>query len=260
MGAELAYGSRVVLTGGTFTVPARSLTVLIGPNGSGKSTLLNVVAGLSRLAGGELVVLDGPPPPSPSDIAYVLQTTEANGVLPITVKDTVTMGRFARRGAVGRLRAADRRAIEHAMRRLEIDELANHRLSRLSAGQRQRVLVAQALAQEAALLLLDEPLIGLDLVSRRRILRVIYEERDADRTVVLATHDLEDAALADHVLLLSGRVVAEGPPGEVLRPELMRQAYGHRLLELDDRSVLLDDYHHHGPIETDDSPRRSTGL
>ncbi len=247
--AELAYGSRVALTDGTFTVPAGALTVLIGSNGSGKSTLLNAIAGLSPVASGEIEVLGKPPPPRPADVAYVLQATEANDVLPITVKDIVTMGRFARRGAMGRLRTTDREAVDRAMERLEIHGLADRRLSELSGGQRQRALVAQALAQEAVLLLLDEPLIGLDLVSRRRILGAILEEKRAGRAVVLATHDLEDAALADHVLLLAGRVVAEGPPGEVLTPELMRQAYGQRLLELDDQSMLLDDRHHHGHTE-----------
>ena len=245
-GAVLAYGSRVALTGGTFTVPTGALTVLIGSNGSGKSTLLNAIAGLSPVVSGEIEVLGGPPPPSPARVAYVLQSTSTNEVVPITVRDVVTMGRFAWRGATRRLRTDDREAVARAMERLEIRDLADRRLSELSGGQRQRALVAQALAQESELLLLDEPLVGLDLVSRRRILGAIFEERHAGRAVVLATHDLDDAALADHVLLLAGRVVAEGPPGEVLTAELMKQAYGPRLLQLDERSVLLDDHHHHG--------------
>ena len=250
-GAELtlAYGSRRALEDATFTLPDRALTILIGPNGSGKSTLMNAITGLLLPWSGRIEVFGEPPPPNPADVAYVLQATKADELLPITVKDVVTMGRFARRGALGRLRAADRRTIDEAMERLEIQDLADRRLSELSGGQRQRALVAQGLAQQARLLLLDEPLTGFDLVSRRRILSIVFEEKTAGRAVVLASHDLEDAALADHVLLLAGRVVAEGTPREALAPDLMRQAYGPRLLRLDDQSVLLDDHHHHGFTE-----------
>src|SRR5690606_19133964 len=115
----------------------------------------------------------------------------------------------------------------------------------LSGGQRQRVLVAQGLAQGAELLLLDEPVNGLDTASRARILEVIAQERSAGRTVVLTTHDLADARRADHVVLLAGRVVAQGPPEEVLVPDVLRSAYGGRLLVVGDGRIHLDDPHHH---------------
>ena len=111
------------------------------------------------------------------------------------------------------------------------------------------MFVAQGLAQDADVLLLDEPVAGLDLPSAERIREVVADERAAGRTVVIATHDLDEAARADHAVLLAGRVVAAGPPGEVLTADNLRVAYGGHLLDLGDGVVVLDDgaHGHHGP-------------
>lgn len=146
-------------------------------------------------------------------------------------------------GLFGRLGAGDRRTVDRAMQRLEIADLAERHLRELSGGQRQLVLMAQGLAQEADVLLLDEPLTGLDLVSRERILEAVARERDAGRTVVLSTHDLDGAEVADHVVLLAGRVVADGPPDLVLIEANLREAYGGRLLAA--REALGTDEHLH---------------
>lgn len=222
----VAYGGRVVLHA-DFALPAGAITALVGPNGSGKSTLLSAVAGLVPLRAGTITVHS-------RAIAYVLQATAASETLPITVREIVTMGRFGERGLLGRLRPSDRTAVTAALEQLEIADLADRHLDELSGGQRQRVLVAQGLAQEADLLLLDEPFTGLDLVSRERILDAVGSERDAGRSVVLTTHDLDDAELADHVLLLAGRIIAAGPPSSVLTAANLRQAYGGRLLAIDE--------------------------
>lgn len=242
----LVHGRHVALAEVDLTLPTGRVTALIGPNGSGKSTLLDAIGGLLAPAAGDLVVLGGPPGEHRRQVAYVLQSTEVGEHLPITVRETVRMGRYATRGAFGRLTAADRAAIDEAMARLGVADLADRQLGELSGGQRQRVLVAQGLAQRAELLLLDEPVTGLDIVSRQRILEVIQGERAEGRTVVVTTHDLDEAAAADHVVLVAGRVVAAGPPGEVLVPEVLRQAYGGRLLVVPGQgAVLLDDPHHH---------------
>jgi len=239
----LGYGARVALRGVDLALPAGTVAALVGPNGSGKSTLLGAIAGLVPLRAGTLTVGGRSPARGRRQVATVLQSTAAEEVLPVTVREVVTMGRFAGRGLLGRLGADDRRAVAAAMARLEIEDLAERHLRELSGGQRQRVLVAQGLAQEARVLLLDEPVTGLDLVSRARILSVVDEERAAGRTVVLSTHDLDDAELADQVLLLAGRVVAAGPPAEVLTEANLREAYGGRLL----RSGTLgtDEHLHH---------------
>jgi len=239
---ELAYGSRLVLAATSFSLPDGAVTALIGPNGAGKSTLLHALAG--RLAP-HRGTLDVPAAARPGGVAHVLQATDVNDQLPLTVRETVTMGRYAHTGPFGRLRAADRRAVDRALDALAIADLAHRQLRELSGGQRQRAFVAQGLAQEADLLLLDEPITGLDLVSRQQIIEAIAAQRDAGRTVVVSTHDLGDAAAADHLLLLAGRVVAAGAPGDVLTDRHLAEAYGGHLLRFGDSTLIIDDHPHH---------------
>jgi ABC-type Mn2+/Zn2+ transport system ATPase subunit len=232
-------GGRRVLDAVTTSFEPGTITALIGPNGAGKSTLLHVVAGILEPAAGVVAL------PSADGVAYVLQGTQVSDHLPVSVREVVTMGRYARVGLVGRLGADDRRAIDHAMERLDVADLASRQIRDLSGGQRQRAFVAQGLAQEAPVLLLDEPVTGLDVVSQRAILDAMAAERDAGRVVVTSTHDLGDAAHADQVLLLAGRVVAAGPPSEVLVAEHLAAAYGHRLVTLGKNVIMLDDAPHH---------------
>jgi ABC-type Mn2+/Zn2+ transport system ATPase subunit len=248
-GLTLAYGTRAALIGATFVLPTAASVALIGPNGSGKSTLLRALAGLLPPRAGTLAV---PARARRGAVALVLQTTEVDRSLPITVRETVTMARYASRGAFGRLRAADHAAVRDGLERLEVADLAGRQLHELSAGQRQRVLVAQGLAQEAELLLLDEPVTGLDVVSRELILEAVATETAVGRTVVISTHDLDDARRADLVLLLANRVVACGPPDEVLVEDVLGAAYGGRVLRLPSGLVVVDDPHHvdhtHTPV------------
>jgi ABC-type Mn2+/Zn2+ transport system ATPase subunit len=239
---ELGYRRVVALEQATFEVPAGAVTALIGPNGAGKSTLLHAIAGILRPRSGSLELPGGR---QRGDVGYVLQATKVNDHLPLTVRETVTMGRYARRGALRPLRAQDRQAVDRAMERLRITDLAGRPLHELSGGQRQRTFVAQGLAQEASILLLDEPITGLDVLSRERILDAVDAERSAGRTVIMSTHDLADAARADHVLLVAGRVVASGPPKEVLTDAHLSEAYSGQLLRVNGGTLLLDDHAHH---------------
>jgi iron complex transport system ATP-binding protein len=246
VGLTLAHGAHVAIRDATFRIPAGRVTAIIGPNGSGKSTLLHAVAGLHPPSAGVLRVLDRTDL-DPASVAYVPQHLHANQQLPISAREVVTMGRYAHRGPWRRLTRDDRDAVERAMDRLDVTRLGVRQLRELSGGQRQRVLVAQALAQEARLLLLDEPLTGLDPPSQTQILAVIDEERAAGRTVVTSTHSLADAATADHLLLLAGRVVAEGSPEEVLTEVTLTEAYGTMVVRFGERSLLVDDSTHHHP-------------
>lgn len=238
----LAYGDDIALAASTFKIPRGTTTAVIGPNGSGKSTLLNAIAGLHQPAAGFLEVLggDGQPP----RIAYVLQTTKVNDSLPISVREVVTMGRYAGTGAYRRLGAEDRRRVAQAMERVGITALARRHLSELSAGQRQRIFVAQGLVQDHDLLLLDEPLTGIDLIAAQAIDTVIHDEIAEGCTVIMTTHDLSEAQIADHVLLLAGRVVASGPPESALSAANLGEAYGPALLHISEDRILLDDAAH----------------
>lgn len=238
----LGYGPTVVLDRATFEIPSGAVTALIGPNGSGKSTLLNGLAGLLHPKAGRLQI---PAARRRGGVALVLQATHVNKHLPLTVRETVTMGRYATLGPLRRLRSADRSAIDAALDALDLGDLASRPLHELSGGQRQRAFVAQGLAQQADVLLLDEPITGLDIVSRQRILDAITGERAAGRTVLVSTHDLGDAAAADHLLLLAGRVVASGPPAEVLTTDNLAEAYGGHLLRVGEQTLILDDHPHH---------------
>ena len=240
----LGYDGTVAVTESDFSIPRGELTALIGPNGSGKSTLLGGIAGLIDPMQGEIEVLGGRPEDARRRISYVLQATKVNEVMPITVRETVLMGRYASTGAFRPLRREDRDACRRALDRLGITHLAHRHLTELSGGQRQRVFVAQGLVQEAELLLLDEPITGLDLVSMEMIRRVVAEELDRGTTVVVTTHDVADAGRAGHVILMSGRVHSEGPADEVLHPDRLSDAYGIGILHLEDGSIVLDDAAH----------------
>lgn len=251
-GVTLSYGDRRALADVDLELPAGAVTVVIGPNGSGKSTLLHAISGLVTPTSGEVAVLGQPPERVRPRIAHVLQATADNRLLPLTVREVVTMGRYAARGLFGRLRPADHELVDAALARVDVADLASRQLRELSGGQRQRVLVAQGLAQAAEVLLLDEPVTGLDLVSQRRIAAVIDEERQAGRAVVLTTHDLGDAERADVVVLLAGEVVASGAPEEVLVRGNLLRAYGGQLVS---RGVTLDE-HGHGTPDAHDHGQR----
>ena len=243
---ELSRSGRVVLDAGDLDI-GPGVTSLVGPNGSGKTTLLHAIAGLLAPAAGTLRVLGSDPQLVRDRIAYVLQAQHAPPHLPVTVREIVALGRAAERGAFRRLRRIDHELVEDAIDVVGLGPLANRHLGELSGGQRQRAFVAQGLAQRADVLLLDEPTAGLDLTSTDQIRAVLAAEHAAGRTIVVATHDLGDAAGSDHVVLLAGRVVAAGTPATVLVRHNLQAAYGGRLLDLDGSLVLVDDDAHHHP-------------
>ncbi len=243
----LAHGSHVAISASSFELPTQSVTAIIGPNGSGKSTLLHAIAGLLDVGGGSLEVLGASPAQAWRRVTYVMQTVAVAPGTPITVREVVTMGRFPSSGWFRPLTRADRARVDRAMARLEITDLADRHLGELSGGQRQRVYVAQGIAQDHELVLLDEPLTGLDITSARTIDRIIHTEREQGHSVILTTHDLEEARAADHVILTAGQVVAAGPPAEVLTRRNLEDAYGLGSLHHDDHTPeedLIDDPRH----------------
>jgi manganese transport system ATP-binding protein len=237
-GLEVRYGDTAALIDVTIDVPKGASLAVIGPNGSGKSTLLGALAGTVRPHAGSVELVSSPP-------AFVLQSTEVDRSLPITVRDTVALARYAELGLIRRFRPADRDAVQQALERLQVADLAAKQLHELSGGQRQRVLVAQGLAQGAQILMLDEPVNGLDLVSRSVILDVMAAEVEADHTVVITTHSLEDASACDLVLLLDTAPIAFGTPSEVLADDHLQQAFGTSFVRIGDKVILDDPHHHH---------------
>jgi ABC-type Mn2+/Zn2+ transport system ATPase subunit len=203
-----------------------SLIVLMGTNGSGKSTILRTLAGLLEPVSGDVSVLGDMPGKNHERCAYLPQHPASLTTLPLRARDVVAMGRFPRLGIFKRMNASDRAAIHDAMVRMSVHPFQDKPLHALSGGQQQRVHLAQILAREADVLLLDEPTAGLDAQGRNAVARVISEERARGRVVVLATHDLSDAEPADHVILLAHHVIAQGAPDKVLTDDNLRACYG----------------------------------
>ncbi|GAA3662994.1 zinc/manganese transport system ATP-binding protein [Lentzea atacamensis] len=209
-GLSAGYARHTVLHEVTAEFPRAEVTAIVGHNGSGKSTLLGVLAGVITPAAGEVEIGTRRP-------AFVVQHSAVPAGLPITVWETVAMGRWEHRGPLRRLSTKDKELVGASLERMGIADLASHRLSSLSGGQRQRALLAQAFAQDSDLLLLDEPDAGLDSQARQDISAAMADARANGVTVVHVTHDLIEASRADHCLLLqNGRLIAAGDPRTVL--------------------------------------------
>ena len=235
------YGSVVALAPSTLRIEPATVVALVGANGSGKSTLLNLLAGLIEPTDGTVRRH------ADTTVALVPQHQHQLRWMPLAVDDVLRMGRYGRRGLLGRFGAEDRSVMAAAAERLDVADLRGRQFGELSGGQRQRVLVAQALVSEPDLLLLDEPITGLDLPSQQRILELIAELRADGTAVVLSTHHLGEARQADRVLLMAGCVLADGRPGDVLRPELLAEAFGNRAVSFDGNAVVtVVDEHGHG--------------
>lgn len=227
------YNGKVALDDVTFTVEKGCLAGLVGPNGSGKSTLLKVIMGLKKPLSGEVAVSGQEVKVGHSSIGYAPQAELVDWSFPVTVLDVVIMGRYGKIGLVRRPGKADREIALHSLERVNLADLRERRVGELSGGQQRRVLIARALAQEADLLLLDEPLAGLDAAAQHDLLRLLEDLRKEDRTMFVATHDLSCVASDfDHAVLLNQRVVAFGRPKDVFTAELLSEAFDRHLLVL----------------------------
>lgn len=210
----------------TFNAEAGEQIAIIGSNGAGKSTLLKVAAGILKPDSGR-VTISGSDPNHHICIAYVPQRSEIDWQFPVTVADVVMMGRTKRIGLFGRPRKRDHDIVHNALERVNATDLANKQIGELSGGQQQRVFIARALAMDAHLLLMDEPLGGLDIPSQKATLELLAQFRDENVTVLLATHDLGVAAdYFDRIMLLKKRIVAQGKADEVLTAANLLTAYG----------------------------------
>lgn len=224
--------ARAALADVSLSVSPGMLYCLIGPNGSGKSTLLKLLLGALELQGGE-IAFSGRPLARWSRralarrIGVVPQSEEL--AFPLTVREMVAMGRYPHLGLLDRPGPEDERALDDALSRCDIAELAARPLATLSGGERQRVRIARALAQQPQTLVLDEPTTSLDIRHEMQIFELLAELARVDRvTIVLVTHNLNLAArYADRLLLLSaGSPAAEGRPGDVLSREIIERVYG----------------------------------
>jgi ABC-type Mn2+/Zn2+ transport system ATPase subunit len=225
-GLGVGYEGRSIVAGIDVTVRPQTSLALVGTNGSGKSTLLKTIVGLTKPIGGSLTVFDRPPGESPRRIAYLSQFHASGFVLPLRAVEVVRMGRYPELGLLGRMSSEDHDLVVSAMRTMGVDRFADEALRSLSGGQQQRVYLAQVLARRADLVVLDEPTAGLDAGAREIYLEAFAAELIRGAALVTATHDIQEAAEYDQVMLLARRVVALGPGREVLTPEALLETFG----------------------------------
>lgn len=227
-----AYGARRVLSDVSVDLHSGEILGLVGPNGAGKSTLLRVLSGVLRPTTGWVSVLgDRLDHLSERERARRVAVVAQSGVIPgsFTAAEIVMLGRTPHIGAFGRETAHDRDVVDRALALAGAGEWRDRRLAQLSGGERQRVLIARALAQEARVLLLDEPTTHLDFPAQSQVLHLARRLANEEGHGVLAVlHDLTLAAQhCDRVVLMvDGRVAAEGAPAEVLTPDRLAAAYG----------------------------------
>ncbi len=236
----VAYHRKPVLWNVSLEIPARSLVGLVGPNGAGKSTLLKAVVDMVPRVSGEVAVFGEPYRRVRQAVAYVPQRESVDWDFPATALDVVLMGTYGRLGWFRRAGAAERAAAMDALRKMEIEHLAQRQISQLSGGQQQRTFLARALVQQADLYLMDEPFAAVDASTERAIVTLMRELQSRGKTIVVVHHDLHTVPeYFDHVVLLNMRVVAAGPTQDVFTEEFLQKTYGGKLTLLDEVSEAM---------------------
>jgi len=225
-GLAVGYGRDVVVRDIHLDLRAGGSLALVGTNGSGKSTLIKTLVGLLPPADGSVSVLGTAPGAEPRRLAYHSQFHASGYVLPIRVIDVVRMARYPALGLVGRMDDHDHELVAAGMARMGISHLAREPMRNLSGGQLQRVYLAQVLAREADLIVVDEPTAGIDAGGRELYLDAFAAELARGAAIVTATHDIAEAVEYGQVLLLARRVVALGPGSEVLTPDRLMETFG----------------------------------
>jgi manganese/iron transport system ATP-binding protein len=237
----VAYGDRIVLRDVSFELVAGAHLAVVGPNGAGKSTLLKVVSGLLPWGAGTIRV-HGHAPRDHLCTAYVPQRSDVDWRFPVSVGDVVLMGRAAKLGPFRRAGARDRRLASDAIECVGLADRAYRQISDLSGGEQQRMFIARAIAQEAEIVLLDEPLAGLDVPSEAGVLALLGQLHQT--TLLVALHDLGVAAAHfDRILLLRERMIGFGTPDDVFHPDTLELAYGgciRRLRTADGMPIVHD--------------------
>lgn len=230
----IAYRSQPVLEDVSFRVPPGTLTAIVGPNGAGKSTLIKAALGLIQPAAGDFRFFGDSFAKSSGRVSYVPQRTSVDWDFPVTALDVVCMGLYRKIGWFRPIGRRHRQQALEALRSVAMDDLQSRQISQLSGGQQQRVFLARALVQGADLFLMDEPLAGVDAATEHTIIQTLRELRDQGRTAMVVHHDLDSVSdYFDRVLLLNGKVIAEGSPRDVMRPGPLKEAYGGKLLIFD---------------------------
>ena len=254
---SVAYDAKTVLSHLTLDIEAGEFVGVVGPNGAGKSTLLNAILAIVPLRRGQIRVHGQPIAQARKLVAYMPQREAVDWSFPVVVEDVVAMGRQTHLGFGRRATSKDQAVVKWALTQMQMLAYRRTPIGSLSGGQQQRVFLARALAQEGDLLLLDEPLTGVDATTQDTILQLLQDFQRAGRTVLMTTHDLGIArSFCSKVLFINRVAVAYGNPAETFTPAVLEQTYGGHVVRLggdgaaagaleDALLVLRDDAHHH---------------
>ena len=217
------------LRNASFSIPNATICALVGVNGSGKSTLFKAIMGFVPLASGSVDILGKPAGRAlkRNTVAYVPQNEDVDWDFPVLVEDVVMMGRYGHMGLFRRPSAKDHKLVESALQRVDMLEYRDRQIGQLSGGQKKRVFLARALAQESRIILLDEPFTGVDVKTEESIIALMRGMRDEGRVMLVSTHNLGSVPqFCDHVVLINRTVLADGPAEEVFTRKNLENAFG----------------------------------
>lgn len=213
----------------SFDIPVGSITALVGVNGSGKSTLFKAIMGFVPAARGEISILGMPVKTALKQnvVAYVPQSEEVDWNFPVLVEDVVMMGRYGHMNFLRRPSQVDQLAVTAALARVNMTEFRHRQIGELSGGQRKRVFLARALAQEGRVILLDEPFTGVDVKTEEAIIKLLREMREEGRVILVSTHNLGSVPeFCDRTVLVKHTVLASGPTETTFTRENLELAFG----------------------------------
>ncbi|KKB07935.1 manganese/iron ABC transporter ATP-binding protein [Devosia chinhatensis] len=241
----------------SFTAPRGSITALVGINGAGKSTIFKAIMGFVPLAGGEISILgrQGHRAQRQNLVAYVPQSEEVDWNFPVLVEDVVMMGRFGHMNLFRMPRRIDRDKVAAALARVDMTDFARRQIGELSGGQKKRVFLARALAQEGEVILLDEPFTGVDVKTEDAIIALLRALRDEGKVILVSTHNLGSVPeFCDRTVLVRNTVLAHGPTAEIFTRERLEEAFGGvlRHFVLSGAGLHDDDDPRHLSVLTDD--------
>lgn len=248
-GVTVTYrNGHTALRDATFSVPGGSIAALVGVNGSGKSTLFKAVMGFVRLAAGHIAIAGMPTQQAlrRNLVAYVPQAEEVDWSFPVRVEDVVMMGRYGRMGMLRIPKEHDKRIVTEALERVDMLAFRHRQIGELSGGQKKRVFLARAIAQQGDVILLDEPFTGVDVKTEAKIIDLLRELRDEGKTMLVSTHNLGSVTeFCDYTVMVKGTVLASGPTETTFTADNLEQAFSgvlrHVVLSGTEDRIITDD-------------------
>lgn len=236
----VSYSNKIALTDVNFSMESGKLVGIIGPNGSGKSTLMKAVLNLTAKDSGQVRIDEKSIEKVRKNISYIPQRSNIDWDFPILVRDTVLLGTYPKLGLFKRPKAKEKKIAEEALKKVGMEDFADKQIGELSGGQQQRVFLARSLAQDADILFMDEPFVGIDIHSEEIIINILKELRDQGKTLFVIHHDLTKVEdYFDKLILVNKELVAAGAVSDVFTPELMERTFNAPLTVLENMGGKL---------------------